>query len=175
MKRRDAMSFKSRILAAAAAACLVLPALPAMAGGIMVDDPYARSATAASTTGAAFMMIMNHSGQDDRLIDAKSDVAMRVELHTHTENAQGVMQMIHVAEGFELPDGGMIAMQRGGHHVMFMGLKAPMVQGEMIPLTLVFEKAGEMQIEVPVDLERKPEMGGMQMNHGEMKQGQASN
>lgn len=169
------MSFKSRILAAAVAASLVLPALPAMAGAIMVEDAYARSASAKALTGAAFMMIMNHSGHADRLIDVKSDIARRVELHTHKEGAEGIMQMIHVTEGFELPDGGMIAMQRGGHHVMFMGLTAPMAQGEIIPLTLVFEKAGEITIDVPVDLERKPGVGAMQMNHGAMQQGQASN
>jgi len=143
-------------------------AVPAFAEGIMVNDPYARASAMMSNSGAAFMMIMNHTGQDDHLIDAKSPVSEKVELHTHKEDEQGVMRMIHVEEGFELPKDGMIEMARGGKHVMFLGIKEPFEQGDMIPLTLVFEKAGEVAIEVPVDLERKPMHG--QMNHGEMKQ-----
>ena len=65
----------------------------------------------------------------------------------------------------ELPAGGMIMMERGGTHVMFMGLADPFEQGEMIPLTLIFETAGEMEIEVPVDLERQPGHG-MSHDHG---------
>ncbi|WP_137699411.1 copper chaperone PCu(A)C [Marimonas lutisalis] len=163
------MSFKSRMLAAVAAASF---ALPAFAEGIMVNDPYARASSMMSNSGAAFMTIMNHTGAADRLIDAKSDVAERVELHTHQEDANGVMKMIHVEEGFELPEGGMIEMKRGGKHVMFLGITDPFEQGDMIPLTLVFEKAGEVQVEVPVDLERKPMHG--QMDHSNMNKENSS-
>lgn len=158
------MSFKSTIMAASAAVFLTLPAF---AQGIAVNDPYARSASDMATTGAAFMVITNAGGAADRLINVTSDVAEKVELHTHREDANGVMRMIHVEEGFDLPAGGEIAMERGGHHVMFMGLKEPMAQGDMIDMTLVFETAGEVAVQVPVDLERKPAHGGM--NHGTMK------
>lgn len=158
------MSFKLRIAAAAAALAF---ALPAFADGIMVDDPYARASSAKSTSGAAFMMIHNHTGADDRLIGVTSDIAKRVELHTHLEDANGVMKMVHVEEGFPLPKDGMIAMQRGGAHVMFMGLNAPLADGEKVKITLVFEKAGEVQVDVPVDLQRKPMHGKMKHKHGE--------
>lgn len=154
------MSFKHTIAAAVAAISL---ATPLFADGIMVHDPYARSSASMSSSGAAFMMIQNETGQADRLIDVKSDVAKRTELHTHAEDANGVMKMLHVKEGFELPSDGMIAMQRGGKHVMFMGLNQPFEQGDTINVTLVFEKAGEVAVEVPVDLERKPKHG--EMNH----------
>lgn len=154
------MSFKLRIAAAAAALAF---ALPAFADGIMVDDPYARASSAKSTSGAAFMVIHNQTGADDRLIDAKSDIAKKVELHTHLEDSNGVMKMVHVEEGFALPKDGMLAMKRGGAHVMFMGLNAPLKQGDKLAVTLVFEKAGEVEVEVPVDLERKPMHG--KMNH----------
>lgn len=156
------MSFKLRIVAAVAAFVL---AVPAFAEGIMVDDPYARVSSKKSTSGAAFMVIHNHSGGDDRLLDAKSDVAKRVELHTHLQDANGVMKMVHVEEGFALPKDGMIEMKRGGAHVMFMGLTAPLEHGDKVNVTLVFEKAGEVQIEVPVDLERKPMKGKMKHKH----------
>ena len=164
------MSFKSTILAAVAASAF---ALPAFAADIMVQDPYARSSAMMATSGAAFMQIMNHGESDDRLIDAASPVAEMVQLHTHKEDENGVMRMLHVEEGFAIPAGGTIEMVRGGHHVMFLGLKEEMAQGDVISVTLQFEKAGDVTVEVPVDLERKPMHGNMNhgnMNHGQMKQ-----
>ncbi|MDU8929873.1 copper chaperone PCu(A)C [Alisedimentitalea sp. MJ-SS2] len=158
------MFTKTRIAATAAAMML---AAPVFADGIRVEDPYARVSAMMSSSGAAFMMIHNETGQADHLIDAKSDIAKKVELHTHIENADGVMQMIHVEEGFELPEGGLIAMQRGGHHVMFMGLNQQLEHGDTVNVTLVFKNAGDVAVEIPVDLKRKPKHG--MMNHGEMK------
>ena len=150
------MSFTPRLLAAGAALFL---ATTAFAEGIEVHDAYARSASAMAQTGAAFMVIHNLGGPDDRLVGAASDIAARVELHTHEEDTNGVMRMIHVEQGFDLPTDGEIILQRGGHHVMFMGLTAPLEQGDMIDLTLVFEQAGEVTVQVPVDLERMPQAG----------------
>lgn len=160
------MSFKSLFCAAAAAFILAGPA--AADDMILVQDPYARSSTMMSESGAAFMVLMNHGTEDDRLVSAASDVAQRVELHTHIQDANGVMKMVKVEEGFDVPAGGMHALERGGDHVMFLGLTRPLAQGDMIDLTLTFEKAGEMTVQVPVDLERKPG-AGMQMQHGQMK------
>jgi copper(I)-binding protein len=164
------MSIKSMLCAAAAAVAF---AMPAMAADITVDDPYARASSMMSSSGAAFMIIHNNGDSDDHLVGAASDIADKVELHTHKEDANGVMRMIHVEEGFAIPAGGTIEMVRGGHHVMFLGLKEEMQQGDMIRVTLQFEKAGDVEIEVPVDLERKPMHGNMNhgnMNHGQMKQ-----
>lgn len=161
------MSFKTRMLGAVSAAVLSLSALPAFADGIEVHDAYARASSMMSSSGAAFMVIHNDGGSDDHLVDARSDVADKVELHTHREDENGVMRMIHVEEGFALPGDGMIEMKRGGNHVMFLGLREPLEQDDIIPLTLVFEKAGEVQIEVPVDLERKPTHGQIEHKHGD--------
>lgn len=163
------MSFKSTLLAGVAALSF---ALPAFADGIMVHDPYARASAMMSQSGAAFMEIMNQTDTDDRLIAARSDVAQRVELHTHQEDANGVMRMIHVEEGFAIPAGGSHALARGGDHVMFLGLNQPFEHGDEIELTLVFEQAGEMTVTIPIDLERNPMrqqmQGHGQMNHGNM-------
>ena len=140
---------------------------PALAGDIKITDAYARSATPSAPAGAAFLIIENHGAEGDRLIGAASDAARQVQLHTHDEDDQGVLRMLHVEEGFELPAHGKIAMQRGGDHVMLMGLNGPLKQGESVSLTLIFENAGEMQIDVPVDLERKAEHGhGHGHGHG---------
>lgn len=147
------MSFPSILRMALAATCL---ALPASAQEIHILDSYARSASPTATTGAAFMLIENIGDADDRLIGASSPAAKMVQLHTHRENAEGVMQMVHVKEGFDLPAGETLVLQRGGDHVMFMGLTEPFAQDKTIPLTLSFEKSGDITLEIPVDLTRKP-------------------
>lgn len=136
----------------------LLAAMPAFASDIMIDDAYARSASPTAKTGAAFMQIVNH-GEADRLVDVTSPAAELVQLHTHVESDAGVMQMKHVEEGFDLPANGTLSLERGGKHVMLMGLTAPLEQGKSVPVTLTFEKAGEMTIDVTVDLERAPGEG----------------
>ncbi|MFP4239831.1 MAG: copper chaperone PCu(A)C [Rhodosalinus sp.] len=151
------------------AGALALAALPAAAtDDITVRDAYARSSGAMAASGAAFMVIENHGGANDRLIGAASDVAERTELHTHREDDMGVMRMIHVEEGFDVPAGGTLEMRRGGHHVMFLGLSEPLEQGDSVMLTLEFETAGEVTVEVPVDLERQPMHGAGRGQGGQM-------
>lgn len=153
------------ILAALAAAF----AFPALAEGISVTDAYARSASPRAMTGAAFMTIENTGTDDDRLIAARSPAAERVELHTHLMDASGVARMVEVKDGFPIPAGATHMLERGGDHVMFLGLTAPFEEGAKVPLTLVFENAGEIEIEVPVDLSRGPGagmMGGEGHGHG---------
>ena len=162
------MSFRT-LLAATAATALFAGA--AMAD-IMVKDPYARVSTANAVSGAAFMGLMNTGTEDDRLIAARSDVAERVELHTHLQDSNGVMRMVEVKDGIAVPAGGMAMLARGGDHVMFMGLKQSLAHGDTVDVTLVFEKAGEVAVAIPVDLERKPEGGhGHGHSHGQVKSG----
>jgi copper(I)-binding protein len=96
-----------------------------------------------------------------------SDAAQRVELHTHIEDDNGVIRMIHVEDGFVLPAGGELRLQRGSNHVMFMGLTAPFEQDDVITITFVFEVAGEIIVEIPVDQDRMDHSGmGDDMDHG---------
>ncbi|MGR3801880.1 copper chaperone PCu(A)C [Marinibacterium profundimaris] len=147
------MSPKS-LMGTALAACLL--ALPALAQDLTITDAYARASSPVAKSGAAFMVIHNSGDADDRLVAVRSDAAAKTELHTHMDMGEGVMQMREVEEGFAIPAGGMHALQRGGDHVMLMGLTEPMEQGDVITMTLVFETAGEMEVEIPVDLERQP-------------------
>ena len=160
------MSFKPTLLAAAAALALTLPGAAMAMDGIMITDPYARSSSPMARSGAAFMEITNHAGEADRLVAAASPIAERVELHTHIEDGDGIMRMVEIEDGFEVPAGETILLQRGGMHVMFLGLTGEMVQGEMVDLTLTFEKAGEIDLEVPVDLERMDGHGHGHDHHG---------
>ncbi|MGP6088259.1 copper chaperone PCu(A)C [Antarctobacter jejuensis] len=149
------MTLKS-LMAGAVALALATPGF----AEIVITDPYARSSGPTAKAGAAFMVIENTGDADDRLIAVASDKAKRVELHTHKEMGDGIMKMMEVEEGFVVPAGDSHALARGGDHVMFMGLTSAMQQGETVTVTLTFEKAGEMVVEIPVDLERKP-MHGM--------------
>ena len=127
----------------------------AFAGGIMIDDAYARSSGKMAKAGAAFMMIHNQTDIDDRLISVSSENAKIVQLHTHLKSDDGVMKMRHVPDGFLVPANGMHMLSRGKDHVMFMGLMDPREHGQCNSLTLVFENAGEIDIQVDIDLERK--------------------
>lgn len=143
------------VLAGAVALILATPVF----ADIDVVDAYARAASPTAKAGAAFMVIRNTGSEDDRLIAAASDIAARVELHTHKDMGEGVMKMMHVEEGFAVPAGDMHALARGGDHVMFMGLTRPMAQGDTVTVMLTFEKAGEVVVDIPVDLERE-DIGG---------------
>lgn len=75
------------------------------------------------------------------------------------------MRMMEVEEGFVIPAGGHHALQRGGDHVMLLGLSAPMTDGDSLPMVLVFETAGEVAVDVPVDLARQPMAHGGEDTH----------
>jgi copper(I)-binding protein len=141
--------------AMAGLAALTLTALPAFADPqISIEDPYARAAGMHAMAGAAFMAISNSGDEADRLVAARAEVSKRVELHTHIESGDGVMQMVEVEEGFTIEAGETRMLKRGGDHVMFMGLTEAFEQDKVITVTLVFEKSGEMVVEIPVDLKR---------------------
>jgi len=128
-------------------------AAPALAD-VVIHDAYVRTSGPTARTGAAFMEIVNETDQADRLIAAASDMAAKVELHTHIKTSDGVMQMRPVENGFAVAAGETHLLQRGGDHVMFMGLTRSLAQGDIVELTLTFENAGDIVVEVPVDLKR---------------------
>lgn len=130
--------------------------LAAAAGdtAILVEDAFARASSPTAKAGAAFMLLTNTTDSDDRLLGAASDAAMRVELHTHVADDGGVMRMRPLEGGVALPAKGSHALARGGDHLMFMGLTRPFLDGDTITVTLTFEIAGEIEVEIPVDLSR---------------------
>jgi copper(I)-binding protein len=152
-------------------ACVALFAQPAFIqpafahDGVHIEGAYAVSKGAVGATGAIFFVVQNHQAADDVLLAAASDAAELVQLHTHIMADGGVMQMRHMPEGFIIPANGEHALLRGGDHVMMMGLTRALADGDMITLTLTFEKAGEVILEVPVDNQRKD----APMDHGAHK------
>lgn len=117
-------------------------------GDILIDRPWSRAMPPVATTGATYFHIVNTSAAPDRLLSTASPVAERVELHMH-EHVDGVMKMRHV-DAVDLPAHGEAVFEPGGLHVMLIGLRQPLVEGEHFPLTLGFERAGEVTVEVQV-------------------------
>jgi copper(I)-binding protein len=140
-------------------------ALPAFAhDGVHINNPYARTMGGLGASGAVFFEIENHQSVDDRLISASSDVADKVELHTHKEEG-GVMKMIEVSDGFVVPANGKHALARGADHVMLLGLMSELKDGDVVDLTLTFEKAGQVQVQAIIDNNRKPAEGEGHSKH----------
>jgi copper(I)-binding protein len=136
-----------RALLGAAGGVLAPIALAQQAGSVTIIQPWTRAA-GANATGAGFMTIRN-GGADDRLIAARSPAARTVELHTHIRDGD-VMRMRPVA-AIPLPAGQEVVLQPSGFHLMLIGLVAPMRVGERVPITLIFERAGELTIELSVE------------------------
>ena len=149
------------IAAALTASALLSPAL-VRAAEIEVVAPWARASAGMAGAGAAFMDIKN-GGAADRLVAASAGVSKSVELHTHIKEGE-VMKMRQV-EAIDVPAGGMVHLKPGGLHVMFIGLKAPLKEGETFPLTLTFEQAGDMTVDVDV---KAPGAMGSMHGHGKM-------
>ena len=137
-------------------AAIMLCGLPALlsADTIMVKDAYAYRATPSSKAGGIFMMIHNHGTADDRLVSVASTAAQKAELHTHIQSSDGVRKMRPVIGGLVIEAGKIAMLKRGADHIMLMGLHNSWHQGDLISIVLTFEKAGEMTLDVPVDLNR---------------------
>lgn len=139
-----------RTLLAAAATLVALPARARdyTAGDLAIMHPWTRAA-GARANGAAFMRLRNTGAQPDRLISASTPAARVVELHTMIRDGD-VMRMRPVTDIAVAP-GQTVELRPGGFHVMLIGLTGPMAQGGRVPLTLRFERAGEVQVELSVE------------------------
>jgi periplasmic copper chaperone A len=131
-----------------AAGLILAAAGAALAADITVDDPFARASAGPAKAGAAFMTLKNTGPTGDVLTGASAPVAQQAELHAHIKDGD-VMRMREV-EQVDVPAGGTVRLEPGGLHVMLIGLKAPLKEGETFPLTLTFAKAGTMTVQVPV-------------------------
>ena len=121
---------------------------PAWAGEGLDVQGWARATATKARNGVAYITIKNSSGSRDRLLSEKSLVAKSAALHNHVMDS-GVMKM-RPAGSIEIPAYGTVIMKPGGLHVMLMGLKSPLVKCGSLPLTLTFEKAGAMTIQIKI-------------------------
>jgi len=119
---------------------------------IAIEGPWSRESPGLmALSGIAYMTIHNEGNEPDRLIAGKTDAAEVVELHKHTMDENGVLRMRMVEGGFiEIPAGGTVALKPGGLHLMLINLTQPLKKGDTYPLTLKFEKFGDVTIDVPI-------------------------
>ena len=113
---------------------------------VRIEEPWARATPPGARIGAGYLKIS--SGTADRLVAASSPAAARVELHV-TEKNGDVMRMRQV-KAYDIPANGGFELAPGGAHLMLVDLKAPLKEGMKVPMTLRFEKAGEVKVELQV-------------------------
>jgi len=135
-------------------------------GDLLIEHPYAFETAPMAMTGGGFVEITNTGDAADRLIAVRADFP-RVEIH-ETVVTDGINTMRPV-DGVDIAPGETAALQPGGYHVMFIDLDGRQFkEGEKIPATLVFERAGEVAVEFAVE-KRPSGMGmGMKMDTGKM-------
>jgi copper(I)-binding protein len=122
--------------------------LAGAADNVSVQDPYVRLAPPNAPATGAFMVIRNNGDKDVKVLKADNPVSRVTELHTHL-NEGGVMKMRPVP-GIDIKAKGEAVLKPGGLHVMLIDLKAPMKEGDVVPLTLTFDDGSSKQVEAKV-------------------------
>lgn len=120
-----------------------------LAKGMAISHPFTRATPPGAKVAGAFMTIENRGKVPDRLVGASSPVAGLVEIHEMAMD--GAVMTMRVVRGIDLKPGVTVELAPGAYHVMLENLKQPLKQGETIALTLKFERAGTIDIKVPVD------------------------
>lgn len=139
----------------AVAMLLAAPAFGAFAhefkaGELEIHHPASKATLPGQPVGGGFFTIVNHGKEADRLVSITSPVSADVQIHEMKMEGE-VMKMRQLPDGIEIPAGGTVELKPGGLHLMFMGIKQPFNQGEKIPATLNFEKAGAVAVEFNVE------------------------
>lgn len=147
------LSIRLAVLAVAVAAVLhgrETAAADFSLGSIQIGNPWTRATPKGADIAGAYMTLSNKGTAPDRLIGGSSPVAGRFELHLMTVE-DGVMKMRPVDGGLEVKPGATVELKPGSFHIMLMGLKQPLEKGQKVKGTLVFEKAGTVEIEYAVE------------------------
>jgi copper(I)-binding protein len=134
------------VMALALAAC----AIPQETSnrGITVTDAWAPTSPMMDRAGAVYMVLLNNSPVDDKLLSVQSDIAKTIEIHQTTE-ADGMMQMSPIPN-VPVPSNGKAELKPGGMHIMLIGLNRELKAGDKIDFTLFFDKAGQVPVTVEV-------------------------
>jgi hypothetical protein len=153
------------LTSAALALSLAFPALAdhdgmAHAGAIMIHDGWVRASLGSNPNSAAYMTLEIHGDAVDRLLKASSPAAKAAELHTHI--MEDDIARMRPVEAIEVAPGEPTVLQPGGLHIMLMGLTGKLEEGGNVPVTLTFENAGEVTLDLPI----RSAAGGTKHGHG---------
>lgn len=118
-------------------------------GDLLIEKPWARATPPGAAVGGGYLTIRNKGAAGDRLVGVTSPASARMEIHEMAME-KDVMRMREV-KGIDVPAKGAVELKPGGYHLMFMELKAPLKTGEKVPVTLRFEKSGEVKVDFSVE------------------------
>jgi copper(I)-binding protein len=138
------------LAAATLALAAAVSAASAQPGDIAVSQAWTRAVGATAPTAAGYMTLRNRGAAPDRLVGAETPAARSVEIHEQRME-DGVMRMRPMPGGIALPPGETVTLGPSGTHLMLVGPTRALTRGERVPLTLRFERAGEVQVELSVE------------------------
>jgi copper(I)-binding protein len=180
------MQLKKLIFAAIASAALLASCLgtplradEVKAGDLVISQAWSRATPGGAKIGGGYLTIENKGAAPDRLIGGAADIAAKVELH-EMAMTNGVMTMRPLGNGLTIEPGKTVKLAPGGYHLMMFDLKGPLQQGDKLPVTLEFEKAGKVKVSLDVqgvgaqapagagkmdkmDMKKMPDHSGMKM------------
>jgi periplasmic copper chaperone A len=146
------------------------------AGDLVITQAWSRATPGGAKIGGGYLTIENKGSAPDRLIGGSADIAGKVEVHEMAMN-NGVMTMRPLDKGLTIEPGKTVKLAPGGYHLMMFDLKRPLKQGDKLPVTLEFEKAGKVTISLDVqgvgaqapagdgkmEMKKMPDHSGMKM------------
>src|SRR5882757_7391939 len=143
--------FRIFAFATVAATLLAAPsrAQEVIAGDLVITQAWSRATPSGAKIAGGYLTIENKGTAPDRLVGGSGDIAGRVEVHEMAMN-NGVMTMRPLDKGLTIDPGKTVKLAPGGYHLMIMDLKSPFKQGERVPVTLEFEKAGKVALSLDV-------------------------
>jgi copper(I)-binding protein len=143
--------FKPLACLAVFAVVLVAPARAedVKAGDLVISQPWSRATPGGAKTGGGFLTIENKGSAPDRLVAVSGNFAGKIEVHEMAVK-DGVMTMRLLENGLTIEPGKTVKLAPGGYHLMMLDLKAPLKQGDKLPITLQFEKAGTIAVSLDV-------------------------
>jgi copper(I)-binding protein len=133
------------------------------AGDLVISQAWSRATPGGAKVSGGYLTIVNKGSSPDKLVGATTDAAGKVEVH-EMAMSDGVMKMRPLEGGLTIDPGKTVKLAPGGLHLMMTDLKNPLKQGDKVPLTLQFEKAGKVQVTLDVQAVGAPgPSGGMEM------------
>jgi uncharacterized protein YcnI/copper(I)-binding protein len=118
-------------------------------GDLTIAQPWSRATPGGARVAGGYLTVTNRGTQPDRLVSGSAEFAERVEIH-EMATANGVMTMRNLASGLAIAPGQTVELKPGGYHVMFMGLRRPLAEGQSVKVTLTFERAGTVELDFRV-------------------------
>jgi copper(I)-binding protein len=119
------------------------------AGDLVITQAWTRATPNGAKIGGGYLTIENKGTAPDRLIGGSADIAGSMQVHEMSMD-DGVMKMRPLDRGLAIEPGKVVKLAPGGYHLMMMDLKSPLKQGDRLPITLQFEKAGNVQVSFEV-------------------------